>query len=76
MKPRLSGFSKTGQQLTLRVLYKMFPARLISSRGNIEWPARSPHVNACDFFLWGYQKSKGARKETKDKGGLETEHQV
>jgi hypothetical protein len=36
----------------------MFPARVISQRGNIELPARSPDLNACDFFLWGYLKSK------------------
>jgi hypothetical protein len=37
----------------MRVLNKMFPARMISRRGNIEWPARSPDLSACDFFLWG-----------------------
>jgi hypothetical protein len=42
----------------MRVLYEMFPARVISRRGNLEWPARSPDLNACDFFLWGYLKSK------------------
>jgi hypothetical protein len=36
----------------------MFPARVISRRGNIEWAARSPDLNACNFFLWGYLKSK------------------
>ena len=24
----------------------------------IGWPARSPDLNPCDFFLWGYLKSK------------------
>ena len=24
----------------------------------IDWPARSPDLNNCDFFLWGYLKSK------------------
>jgi hypothetical protein len=37
----------------VRFLSKMFPARVISRRGNIEWPARSPDFNTCDFFLWG-----------------------
>jgi hypothetical protein len=36
----------------------MFPARVISQRGTTGWPARSPDLNACDFFLWGYLKSK------------------
>jgi hypothetical protein len=44
--------------IAVRVLNEMFPARVISQRGNIEWPARSPDLNACDFFLWGYLKSK------------------
>jgi hypothetical protein len=42
----------------MRVLTDMFPARVSSRRGSIEWPARSPDLNACDFFLWGYLKSK------------------
>jgi hypothetical protein len=41
----------------------MFPGRMISWRGNIEWPARSPELNACDFFLWGYLKSKVYEKK-------------
>jgi len=57
----------------MRVLNEMFPACVISRRGNTEWPARSPSLNAYDF-LWGYLK-QGVRKETKDNGGLETEHQ-
>jgi hypothetical protein len=36
----------------------MFPGRVIPRRGNIEWPARSPDLIACDFFFWGYLKSK------------------
>jgi hypothetical protein len=33
---------------------EMFPERLISLRGDIPWPARSPDLTPCDFFLWGY----------------------
>jgi hypothetical protein len=36
----------------MRVLNEMFPARLLSRRGNIEGPARSPYLNVCDFLLW------------------------
>jgi len=25
---------------------------------NMPWPPRSPDITACDFFLWGYLKSK------------------
>uniref|UniRef100_A0A1Y1JZD5 DUF4817 domain-containing protein n=1 Tax=Photinus pyralis TaxID=7054 RepID=A0A1Y1JZD5_PHOPY len=35
-----------------------FPGRLISLRGDLDWPARSPDLAPCDFFLWGYLKSK------------------
>ena len=24
----------------------------------IRWPPRSPDLNPCDFYLWGYLKSK------------------
>ena len=25
---------------------------------DVEWPPRSPDLTPCDFFLWGYIKSK------------------
>jgi hypothetical protein len=49
----------------MRVLNEMFPARVISRRGNIEWPARSPDLNTCDFFLGGYLKSKVYEKKSR-----------
>jgi hypothetical protein len=36
----------------------MFPGHLISLRGDMGWPARSPDLSPCDFFLWGYPKEK------------------
>jgi hypothetical protein len=36
----------------------MFPGRLISLRGDNPWPARSPDLTPCDFFLWGYLKAE------------------
>jgi hypothetical protein len=35
---------------SMRVLNEMLPARVISRKRNIEWPARSPDLNACDFY--------------------------
>ena len=32
------------------------PNRWIGRRGPIEWPARSPDLTPCDFFLWGRLK--------------------
>jgi hypothetical protein len=26
--------------------------------GDVQWPARPPDLSACDYFLWGYLKSK------------------
>ena len=39
-------------------LNEKFPDQLIGRRGPIEWPARSPDLSPCDFFLWGYLKDK------------------
>jgi hypothetical protein len=38
-------------------LKQLFPNRLISMRGDLTWPARSPDLSVCDVFLWGYLKS-------------------
>ena len=27
-------------------------------RGSHEWPARSPNLTPCDFFLWGWLKEQ------------------
>ena len=36
----------------------LFPAHLISLHGDMGWPARSPDLSPCDYFLWGYVKSE------------------
>lgn len=38
-------------QISLTVLRQMFPGWLVSLRGDIGWPARSPDLSMCDFFL-------------------------
>ncbi|XP_014473878.1 PREDICTED: uncharacterized protein LOC106744010 [Dinoponera quadriceps] len=30
----------------------------VNLRGDLGWPARSPDLSICDFFLWGYLKEK------------------
>ena len=35
-----------------------FLGKLISLRGDVGWPAHSSDLAPCDFFLWGYLKSK------------------
>lgn len=41
---------------TMATLRSLFPGRLISKSGDIDWPPRSPDLTAPDFFLWGYLK--------------------
>jgi hypothetical protein len=43
---------------SMSVLREMFPQHVISRGGDVLWPARSPDLSACDYFLWGYLKSK------------------
>jgi len=43
---------------SLGILREMFPNRLIPLRGDIGWPARSPYLTPCDFFLRGYLKAE------------------
>ncbi len=40
----------------------MFPGRVISLRGDIGWPARSPDLAPCDFFLWGHLRNEVFKK--------------
>jgi hypothetical protein len=61
---------------SMAVLRDHFPGRLISLRGNLEWPARSPDLTSCDFFFCGvfeipclYQPpTDSARPENKHSG--------
>lgn len=39
-------------------LQRKFRGRIISRFGDIAWPARSPDLSVCDFFLWGFLKSR------------------
>jgi hypothetical protein len=43
---------------TMKKLQLMFPGRIMSKRGDMDWPPRSPDLTAPDFFLWGYLKGK------------------
>ncbi|XP_068082055.1 uncharacterized protein [Anabrus simplex] len=38
-------------------LSRVFPGRWIGRGGPVAWPARSPYVNPCDFWLWGRLES-------------------
>src|SRR5215469_12220597 len=43
---------------SMTVVRQMFPQHVVSRFGDAPWPPRSPDLSACDFFLWGYLKSK------------------
>jgi hypothetical protein len=43
---------------TIQILREIFPGRIMSKSGDIDWPPRSPDLTAPDFFLWGYLKGK------------------
>jgi hypothetical protein len=44
-------------RVSMTVLWQHFPGSLISLRGDLHWPARSPDLTPCDYFLWDYLKS-------------------
>jgi len=43
---------------SMTIVRNMFPGHLISRFGDVPWPPRSPDLSMCDFFLWGYLKSR------------------
>jgi hypothetical protein len=44
---------------------------LVIARGeDIAWPARSPDLSVCGYFLWGYLKSKVNLTKPRDIDGL------
>lgn len=46
------------ERRNIAYLHRQFDGRLISKGAEREWPPRSPDLNPCDFFLWGYLKSR------------------
>lgn len=49
-------------QISVTLLYKNFPERLISLRGDLQWPVCSLDLVPCDYFVWGGLKSVGKLK--------------
>lgn len=43
---------------SMAALRALFPGRVISRFGDVEWPPRSPDLSMCDFFLWGHLKAR------------------
>ena len=47
--------------IVMDFLYETFGDRVLSRRYpdcRVNWSAHSPDLNPCDFFLWGYLKSR------------------
>lgn len=75
MHMRLVWFQQDGAtahtaRYSMNVLREIFPGRLISRYGDIPWPARSPDLNPCDFFLWGYLKAEVYKHRPRTLGAL------
>ena len=51
-------FIKNTSRRAMGILREMSPSHLISLRGDIGWPARSPDLNPCDFFSPGIPQVK------------------
>ena len=43
---------------SMSVLREMLPQHVISRGGDVPWPAHSPDLSVCDYFSWGYLKSR------------------
>jgi hypothetical protein len=47
------------------ILDRELPNRWVGRRGPTEWPARSPELTACDYWLWGYLKETARHRQLK-----------
>lgn len=45
-------------RISMDILRRAFPGRVISRFGDVTWPSRSPDLTIPDFFLWGHLKSR------------------
>ena len=53
-------------------LDRSFDQQWLGRAGPHEWPARSPDLTPCDFFLWGYVKEEVYKTNPKTLDQLET----
>ena len=45
-------------RMSMNTVNALFPNRVVSRNGDIPWPPRSPDLTPCNYFLWGYLKTK------------------
>ena len=55
---RYGALERTTSRASMEVVRQMFPGHVISRFGDVHWPSRLPDLSICDFFLWGYLKSR------------------
>ena len=53
-----NGATWYASRCSIGILKKIFPNHLITLGDDNGWPARSPDLNPCNFFLSGYLASK------------------
>ena len=49
-----------------------FPNHVISPFGDLPWPPRSLDLSMCDFYLWGFLKSRVYAGKPRTLGELKT----
>ena len=54
----LHGATPHTAQASMALVRRLFPGHVISRFGDLPWPPRSPDQSICDYFLWGYLKSR------------------
>lgn len=47
-----------------------FPGKVISTNGDLRWPARSPDLTPMDFYLWGYLQNEIYKEPIEDMADL------
>ena len=52
------GHISSNENESMTIVRNIFPGHLISRFGDVPLPPRSPDLSTCDFFLWGYLKSR------------------
>ena len=73
---RHSGSSVTGLTEAISVEVEQSTAAhgaLVISRGDVQWPARSPDLSVCDYVLLAYLKSKVYLMKLNDTDELKNE---
>ena len=71
------GATANTAQISMQVLWTVFPSRLISHSGDIIWPAHLSNLAVPDYFLWGYVRSKVYKLyETRPANIYDLKHQI